>query len=136
MPLSNNPNIEWRGWLIDDLGNRIEDCKGAIVTALKGRNIPKSRVLSGTVNMWWRKDSCYLDVISELDGTITATIHLQEYGTSLWVGRAVEAYSQSNYYKRMAASAFVETIDRCIRDALSTMVMDSLVRDVADIGRK
>ena len=86
--------------------------------------------------VWWRRDSRYIDATSNLDGTITTTIHIQEYGTSLWIGRAVESYAQSNYYKRMAASAFVETIDRCIREAILTMVEASAIRDVNDIGRK
>jgi hypothetical protein len=135
MPLSNNQTIEWEGWLIDNLGSRIDDCQKAIVASISARNIPKSTVSTGSVNMWWRKDSRYIDATSDLDGTITATIHIQEYGTSLWIGRAIDSYSQSNYYKRMAASAFVETIDRCIRETVLTMVDASAVRTVTDIGR-
>ncbi len=136
MPLNNNPTMEWSGWLIDNLGSRIDDCQKAIVATISARNIPQSKVSTGTVNMWWRRDSRYVDVTSTLDGTITTTIHIQEYGTSLWVGRAVESFSQSNYYKRMAASAFVETIDRCIREAVLTMVEATAIRDVTDIGRR
>jgi hypothetical protein len=134
MPLTNNPNQAWTGWLVDGLGSRLDECKDAIVNTVKARNIPKSEVNLGTVNMWWRKDSRYIDVTSTLDGTIITTIHIQEYGTSLWIGRAVESYATSNYYKRMAASAFIETIDRCIREALLTIVDVSAVRDVPDIG--
>jgi hypothetical protein len=86
--------------------------------------------------MWWRKDSPYIDVTSTLDGSITSTIHMQEYGTSLWVGRALESSSQWNYYKRMAASAFIETIDRCIRETTLTMVDTDAIHSVEDIGRK
>ena len=136
MPLNNNASMEWSGWLIDNLSSRIDECQQAIVTTIKAREIPQSTVSTGRVNMWWRKDSRYIDATSNLDGIITTTIHIQEYGTSLWIGRAVESYAQSNYYKRMPASAFVETIDRCIRDAILTLVESSAIRDVTDIGRK
>lgn len=136
MPLSNNASTEWSGWLIDNLGSRINECQQAIVTTINARNIPQVTVSSGKVNMWWRKDSSYIDATSNLDGTIITTIHIQEYGTSLWIGRAVESYANSNYYKRMAASAFVETIDRCIYEAILTLVESSAIRDVADISRK
>ncbi len=86
--------------------------------------------------MWWRKDSRYIDVTSDLDGTITTTIHIQEYGTSLWIGRAVENYAHSNYYKRMSARAFIETIDRCIVEAALTLADKSDIRDVTDIVGK
>ena len=136
MPLNNNASMEWSGWLIDNLSSRIDECQQAIVATIKAREIPQSTISTGRVNMWWRKDSRYIDATSNLDGVITTTIHLQEYGTSLWIGRAVESYAQSNYYKRMAASAFVETIDRCIRDAILTLVESTAIRDVSDIGRK
>jgi hypothetical protein len=136
MPLSNGKDISWDGWLIDDLGGREEAFQKALVAALEARNIPECTVKSGTVNMWWRKDSRCIDITSALDGTITSTIHMQEYGTSLWIGRAAESYSQSNYYKRMAASAFIGTVDRCIRDTLLTMVEESAMHDVTDIGKK
>jgi hypothetical protein len=135
MPLNNDVNKFWTGWLIDGLGGQEESYQKALVKALEVRNIPKSTVRSGTVNMWWRKDSRFIDVTSSLDGAITCTIHIQEYGTSLWVGRAVESYMQSNYYKRMAASAFIETIDRCIRETTLTLVDAAAIHDVADIGR-
>ncbi len=81
--------------------------------------------------MWWRKDSCYLDVISELDGTITATKSICR-NTGLASGLAAPlSVFPIELLQAHSASAFVETIDRCIRDALSTMVMDSLVQDVA-----
>lgn len=136
MPLNNDVNKAWDGWLIDGLGGQGEAFQKALVSALEARNIPKCTVKVGTVNMWWRKDSRYIDVTSALDGTITSTIHIQEYGTSLWIGRAVESYAQSNYYKRMAASAFIGTIDRCIRDTVLTMVEASAMHDVTDIGKK
>jgi len=135
MPLNNDVNKSWDGWLVDGLGGREEAYQNALAAALETRNIPKCTVRIGTVNMWWRKDSRYIDVASNLDGLITSTIHIQEYGTSLWVGRAVESYSQSNYYKRMAASAFIETVDRCIRETTLTMVDAAAIHDVSDIGK-
>ena len=136
MPLNNDVHKLWTGWLVDGLGGREESYQKVLVMALEARNIPKATVKTGTVNMWWRKDSRYIDVTSNLDGMIISTIHIQEYGTSLWIGRAVESYSQSNYYKRMAASAFIETIDRCIRETTLTLVDAAAIHDVADIGKE
>jgi hypothetical protein len=136
MPLNNDVNKVWSGWLIDDLGSRLDDFQKKLEKALEARQMPKTRVKSGTVNMWWRKDSHYVDVISELDGDVISTIHFQEYGTSLWVARAVEVGSAWNYYKRMAARAFIESIDRCIRETALTMVDLSALRDVEDFGHK
>ena len=135
MPLTNEANKDWVGWLVDGLSDRVEEYHKALAAALEARKIPKCVIQSGTVNMWWRKDSRHIDVTSSLDGTITCTIHTLEYGTSLWVGRALESYSQANYYKRMAASAFIETIDRCIRETTLTMVDAAALHDVKDIGR-
>ena len=45
--------------------------------------------------LWWRRDSRFIDVESSMDGEI-ATIHVQEYGTALWVGRAAGSNRQSN----------------------------------------
>jgi len=36
----------------------------------------------------------------------------------------------------MAASAFIETIDRCIREAILKMTDASAIHDVEDIGKK
>jgi hypothetical protein len=47
---------------------------------------PKSKVKIGTVNLCWRIESRYIDFSGSLDGMITRTIHLQEYGTGLWIG--------------------------------------------------
>jgi hypothetical protein len=136
MPLRNDANKVWDGWLVDGLGGQEEAYQKALVKALQSRNIPKCTVMAGAVNMWWRKDSRYIDVTSTLDGSITTTIHIQSYGTSLWIGRALEASRQWNYYKRMAASAFVETTDRCVRETTLTMVDAASIHDVEDIGKK
>lgn len=136
MPLSNEPTMEWSGWLVDNLGGRAEDCQKAIYAAIKKRDIPRVVISFSTVNMWWRKSSRCIDVASTLDGTIVTTIHIEEYGSSLWLGRAIESHAKSNYYKRMAARAFIETIDRCIREAVLTMVDATSIQTVADIDRK
>lgn len=135
MPLSNSTTSNWDGWLVDELGQYLEEFRDSLVKAIDSRNIPNCSVKMGTLNMWWRPGSHYIDVESTLDGSITTTIHFQEYGTSLWIGRAVESYAQSNYYKRMAARAFLETIDRCIRETILTMVESSAVREVPDFNR-
>ena len=136
MPLPKSPETEWDGWLVDGLGEREEQHQQILVEALKSRDIPKGEVRTGTVNMWWRKDSRYIDVLSKLDGTIVITIHIQQYGSSLWIGRAAVSYSQSNYYKRMAASAFLETVDRCVRETTLTMVDETAMHEVSDVDRK
>ncbi|MBP6786163.1 MAG: hypothetical protein KA170_01140 [Candidatus Promineofilum sp.] len=135
MPLSNDVNKSWDGWLVDDIGGQGEQYQNLLVGVVEKKSIPQCTIKVGTVNMWWRKDSRFIDVSSTLDGTITTTIHIQDYGTGLWIGRAVESYSASNYYKRMAAMAFIETIDRCIRDAILLLVEDSAIREVKDFGR-
>ncbi len=68
-----------------------------------------------------------------MDGIVTATIHIQGYRTSLWVGRAVDAHQQWNYYKRMATQAFIRTIDRCIRETTLTLVKADAIHEVSDI---
>ncbi len=132
MPLSNDKDKSWTGWLIDGLGGREAEVHGLLVAALQERNIPKGTVRGGTLNMWWRKDSLYIDVQSSMDGQIISTIHVQEYGTSLFIGRAAESYRQTNYYKRMAAIAFLETVDRCIRDLIATLAPAQGITIVVD----
>lgn len=136
MPLSNDVNKVWDGWLVDGLGGHEESFQKALVEALEARGIPRCTIKTGTVNMWFRKNSHYIDVSSSLDSPILSTIHIQEYGTSLWVGRALESARQWNYYKRMAASAFVETVDRCIRETILTMVDESALHGVSDVTKK
>ncbi|GIK42404.1 MAG: hypothetical protein BroJett011_62370 [Chloroflexota bacterium] len=135
MPLGNSADKEWTGWLVDNLGSREQEFQQALMTALEARKIPKSKITAGTVNMWWRKDSRCIDVVSDLDGNIMATIHIQEYGSGLMIGRAVDPPAQWNYYKRMAAGAFTETIDRCIRETILSMAAEEEVRTVTDSRR-
>jgi hypothetical protein len=135
MPLKNDVGKDWVGWLVDGLGGREEEYWTTLAEALKARSMPRTSVKTGRVNMWWRKDSRYIDVTSQLDGEITTTIHVQEYGTSLWIGRAAESSKQYNYYKRMASGAFVETVDRCIAETTLTLVDASAIRSVSDMSR-
>lgn len=72
--------------------------------------------------MWWCKDSRYIGAISDLDDYIVSTIHVQPYGTRLWIGRAAELFSASNYYKRMAGMAFSWTVDLCIKETILSMM--------------
>lgn len=132
MPVSRNKETVWDGWLVDGLGEQEEKYQQALVKALEARDLPKTKVRIGTVNMWWRKDSRHIDVVGKLDGIIIITIHIQQYGSSLWIGRAIESFSQSNYYKRMASSAFMETVDRCIQEATLTMVNAEAMHKVHD----
>lgn len=132
MPLSNDKEKYWVGWLVDGLGGRETDVQQQLAAAIEARNIPKASVRSGTVNMWWRKDSRFIDVSSSMDGTITTTVHVQEYGTSLFVGMAAESYKQTNYYKRMASAAFLETVERCIRETLESIAGASALHSVSD----
>lgn len=132
MPLTNSVETEWTGWLVDDLGGREQEVCAALAQALEGRDIPKSKVRTGTLNMWWRRDSRFVDVTSNMDGDITATIHVQEYGTSLFVGRAVAAWKQRNYYKRMASVAFLWTVDECIEEALVTIAGREAMHELRD----
>lgn len=135
MPLINNADTQWDGWLIDNLGGRDEEYQKNLVSALQARRIPKSNISTGTVNMWFRPNSRYIDVVSDLDGKVVSTIHIQEYGSSLWVGRAILAVSHWNYYKRMAAVAFVLTIDRCIRETVLTMADESAIHIAIDFRK-
>lgn len=136
MPLTNDASKYWEGWLVDGLGDQLDTFQKILVASIQSRNIPKCTVSTGILNMWWRKDSHYIDAKSTLDGDIVSTIHLQEYGTSLWIGRAVESFFlTANYYKRMAASAFIESIDRCIHETILTMVDAAAIHNVKDIGK-
>jgi hypothetical protein len=128
--------MEWIGWLVDGQGGREEVFQKAFVAALEARDIPKCTIRTGTVNMWWRKDSRHIDVSSSLDGNVMGTIHVQEYGRSLWIGLAIDSSVLGNYYKRMAASAFVQTVQRCIDETILTLVEASAVHNVADVGKK
>ncbi len=132
MPIGNSSDKSWTAWLVDGLGGKEEQFYKALWATLKARDIPSTSFKSGTTNMWWRRDSHFIDVTSNMDGKIACTIHLQEYATGLFVGRAAESYSQTNYYKRMAAAAFLETVDRCIYATILTMVEESEIHELVD----
>lgn len=132
MPLPNSVETSWTGWLVDGLGGQEQQVCETLLQALETRDIPKSRVRAGTVNMWWRRDSRFIDVTSNMDGDITATVHIQEYGTSLFVGRAIAAWKQRNYYKRMASAAFLSTVDRCVEEALERIAGKEALHSLRD----
>ena len=132
MPIKNSEDKSWTAWLVDGLGAKEEEFYKALWATLNAREFPSASFKSGTTNMWWRRDSHFIDVKSDMDGKIECTIHLQEYATGLFVGRAAESYSQTNYYKRMAAAAFLETVDRCIYATILTMVGESEVHELVD----
>jgi hypothetical protein len=133
VPLSNDKDKSWTGWLVNGLGGREAELVEILGTNLVNSDIPKTTVRGGTVNMWWRKDSRYVDVTSTLDGTITSTIHVQEYGRNLWIGRAVESFRWTdNYYKRMAIAAFIDAIDICISQTLEKMATAEDIRRVSE----
>ncbi len=136
MPIGNSADKSWAAWLVDGLGGKEEEFYKALWATLKARDIPRATFKSGTTNMWWRRDSHFIDVTSNMDGKIACTIHLQEYATGLFVGRAAESYYQTNYYKRMAAAAFLETVDRCIYATILTMVGESEVHELVDSRRQ
>lgn len=139
MPLSNHKDRTWVGWvaynslqpLPDDAETKIAaDVQATIIRLLKAANIPKGKVTETTANMWWRPKTRAIDVESAIDGTLKATIHIQEFGTSLFIGRASELSSNDNYYKRMAYSAFVGVIDHNIVLALEELQIKT--RDLSD----
>ena len=114
MPLPNSPETQWIGYLVDDAGGQSSAFLVALAAEIKKRDMPKMESDSKRLSMWWRGDSQCLDVRSKIDGEVLATIHAMDYGTSLFVGIAFAAVrSLGNYYKRMAAVAFLETVDRC-----------------------
>ena len=83
MRLTNDVYKEWDGWLVDRLGGKEEAYQQMLVATLQAHNIPNCTVKTGTLNMWWRKNSTCIDVMSTLDGNMMTTIHIQEYGTGL-----------------------------------------------------
>lgn len=125
--------VSWTGWLIDGAGGREEEICAALEGALRARDIPKSDIKTVKHNMWWRRDSLKVEIVSTLDSKVRVSVHVQEYGKSLWVGRAVEHNSDWNYFKKMGASALTETIDRCINESLATLTPAGSVRSVLDV---
>ncbi len=119
MPLKNDPDKEWIGWLVHDAVEHHHGFLDALFERFDEHAIPKASIKTGTLKMWWY-DSKYVDVTSTLDKSSMCTIHVAPYGRSLWVGRAAErrrAFSV-NYHIDMAASAFLTMIDRCIESAV------------------
>jgi hypothetical protein len=141
MPLPNNSDTLWNGYLVTDLLGQGETVISSLEKIIDSRNLPKVKRERQKLNMWWRKDSLCLDVTSEIDGSILCTVHIMDYGTSLFVGVAFGAItSLGNYYKRMAAAAFIETIDRCVLQAINEVPENATlglpeIREVGKVGK-
>ncbi len=138
MPLPNNKEIQWNGYLVDDLAGATERFVVSVEKRLNTRDLPSVRVQRATVNMWWRRGSLCLDVHSNLDGSVACTVHAMDYGTALFVGIAFNtSFLTDNYYKRMAATCFLESLDRCVHEAVeeTTTEMQRGVSPVIQIGR-
>jgi len=139
MPIKNDPETNWVGWLIDSARGRNEEFEHTLLEALTTRNLPmygredsgSAEIKSGTTNMWWRKDSRYIDLKTQLDGTIECTIHIQDYGSSLFIGVAAQKPDErDNYYKRMATMAFIESIERVVVGTIMGLTTEDTVHAV------
>jgi hypothetical protein len=120
MPLQNNPNYEWNGHLIENFAGNAQPLFTNLQTVLANRNLPQVTAKPARVNMWWRADSPCLDITSSIDGSVMCPIHTMDYGMSMFIGVASAPVSGlGNYYKRMAAAAFLETVDRCMNEAIT-----------------
>lgn len=122
MPLPNNAETEWTGYLVEGLSGSAAAVVEHIALEITNRQLPKVDVSPTTVNMWWRDRSPCLDLKSSVDGEVGCTVHVMDYGTALFIGIAYAPMSRlGNYYKRMAAGAFLESIDRSISQALRAL---------------
>ena len=131
----------WVGWLIDNLGDRKDEVVDQLKEAIDKRNIPmygkrdkagNVEIKIGVDNMWWRNDTRRLAVTSEMDGTVTAYIVVQDYGTSLWVAVTLRRGDRDNAAKSMAWSAFKVTLDRVIKETIIEIAGNNQITDVAD----
>jgi hypothetical protein len=133
MPLSNDKEKLWDGWLADGLGDKVAEVQRAMIASLQSRDMPKTVIRPGTVNMWWRQQSTCIDLSCDLDGRVNVTIHIQPFGSSMWIGRAVDGnWIRDNYYKRMAARAFLETVDRSILETLESAANGGTIKAIKD----
>jgi hypothetical protein len=153
MPIGNTSEAVWTGWLIDDYGEPEQHYAQELKAALEAREIPNSSVRMGTTNMWWRPDSIFIDVASRWEESIPPppwvvflpllpprktwvtellTIHVMKYGTRLFVARASVSRARTTYGRRMASTALLETVDRCIRETTLSMVAADHVHSVRD----
>ena len=119
MPLINSKDNQWNGYLVDDLAGATESFMQDFEARLRARNLSKVTWNRTTVNMWWTKQSPCMDIVSNVDDTVGSTVHVMDYGTALFIGIAFTgSWLTDNYYKRMAAACFLETIDRCVCEAV------------------
>lgn len=136
MPLPNNAETAWNGYLIDGIETDDERFLGELQKRLEARDLPKVSLKRPNLNMWWRADAKCLDLVSKIDGEVECTVHAMPYGASLFIGIAFRAVSSlGNYYKRMAATAFLETIDRCVLEAVNELRKEQPV-EIKAVGQK
>lgn len=136
MPLPNTAETEWTGYLVEGLNGRSEALLTAVGAEIVAREMPGVTAQTATINMWWRDSSPCLDVRSKLDGEVACTIHAMDYGKALFIGIAFAPLSKlGNYYKRMAAVAFLESIDRCIDRAIRLAAHDGAAAEITTLGK-
>jgi len=136
MPLPNNAETAWNGYLVDGVEPDDERFLQELQKRLEARDLPKVALKRPNLNMWWRPDAKCLDLVSKIDGEVECTVHAMPYGTSLFIGIAFRAVSSlGNYYKRMAATAFLETIDRCALEAVGDLRQEQAV-EIKPVGQK
>lgn len=136
MPLPNNAETAWIGYLIDGIEPEDERYLQELQKILQARDLPKVTMKRPNLNMWWRPDAKCIDLVSKIDGDVECTVHAMPYGTSLFIGFAFRAVSSlGNYYKRMAAIAFLETIDRCALEAVDVLRQGKAV-EIKPVGQK
>lgn len=136
MPLPNSAETAWNGYLIDGISPDDERFLRELQKKLEARELPRVSLKRPNLNMWWRPDAKCLDLVSKIDGDVECTVHAMPYGTSLFIGIAFRAVSSlGNYYKRMAATAFLETIDRCVLEAVNELREQRPI-EIKPVGQK
>jgi len=115
-------DIEYRRvWMIDGAAEKKATVLARIADLINQSQPPALGMKHDTVNMWWRKDSPMLSLESKLETTmpLKASIYVQDYGTTLVIGRVVRQPDSMNRFKWMAASAFEFLIDQAIATIVS-----------------
>lgn len=122
MPLPNDAETQWTGYLIDGLGGQTQVFLQAALNQVTSASLPSVRATLTAVNMWWRDKSPCLDLKSSVDGDVACTVHAMDYGSAMFIGIAFAPTSKlGNYYKRMAAAAFLESVDRCVNRTIQSL---------------
>lgn len=122
MPIAPGGRCTWRTWLLDGMAGKETTLADVIRSALETRRMPSVSISSGTMDVWNRSGTLYIDVISQLDGRVATTIHLLVYGISVSLARVSEAPDHTNYYNALATEAFVTTIDQSLDRIVTTLL--------------